>query len=377
MLIREEGSPPLTRWLLLLLMQPRILLATFVVRAHCWLMFNLFSTRTLWSFSTKLLSSRLDPRVTIAWGYSTLGAGFHICLCWTKGTGWNLFSWSSEWWFYFLPYSSFLGSWRPPSQGYCGPKLPLTSTSLTSSSFCASIRSSRHPSLFDSWITCVVKFLSKRSRNILVWFCLAMLSFQQCQGDECPHENHGNVRLLPIAWRRPQLLIPYWEWPMMICLTIPKPSALIWLIIHHKRGLHASQLVSHIQDDFLFLHSQPVISKCFSIAGLQLREWGCNPVICNSSRSFPRLCALMYRHFKGTPKCADSPGREREPFSQGCCSSTSLFPCPCFWWSHILVLLIAISLLFTPPLPYPLLGIVEKRISKDLACPLWDEFWLV
>lgn len=81
-----------------------------------------------------------------------------------------------------------------------------------------------------------------------------------------------------------------------------------------------------------------------------LFQWGHNPVICNSSCSSPRPCALMYRHFKGTPKCADSPGRARELFSQGCCSSTSSFPCPCFWWSQfILVLLIAVSPLFTPP----------------------------
>jgi len=43
----------------LFLMQPRMLLAFFAVRTHCWLMFNLLSTRTSKSHSAELLSSHL------------------------------------------------------------------------------------------------------------------------------------------------------------------------------------------------------------------------------------------------------------------------------------------------------------------------------
>jgi len=47
----------------LLLMQPRILLAFFAARAHCWLMSSLVSSRTTRFFSLKLLSSQFDPSI--------------------------------------------------------------------------------------------------------------------------------------------------------------------------------------------------------------------------------------------------------------------------------------------------------------------------
>ena len=55
----------------LFLMKPRMLLVTFAVRAHCWLVFKFLSTRTP---STKLLSTR-SPAYTGSWSYSSPGAG--------------------------------------------------------------------------------------------------------------------------------------------------------------------------------------------------------------------------------------------------------------------------------------------------------------
>ena len=66
---------------LFLLMQPRMLLTFFTVRAHCWLMFGLVSMKT---FSAKLLSNSLVARLWWCIGfYSTPGTGLLILLCWT------------------------------------------------------------------------------------------------------------------------------------------------------------------------------------------------------------------------------------------------------------------------------------------------------
>ena len=51
---------------MLLLMQPRMLLAASAARAHCWLVFNLVSNRTSKAFSTELLLGRLVPSVLSA-----------------------------------------------------------------------------------------------------------------------------------------------------------------------------------------------------------------------------------------------------------------------------------------------------------------------
>jgi len=50
------------------LMQPRILLASFATRAHCWIMVKLVSIRTPRSFSAKLFSSWVAPSVYCCMG---------------------------------------------------------------------------------------------------------------------------------------------------------------------------------------------------------------------------------------------------------------------------------------------------------------------
>ncbi|KAK4830007.1 hypothetical protein QYF61_008177 [Mycteria americana] len=61
-------------------MQPRIPLAFFAVKAYCWLMFNLMSTKTPRSFSAKLLSSWVALAHTGACGCSSSGAGLFAFL---------------------------------------------------------------------------------------------------------------------------------------------------------------------------------------------------------------------------------------------------------------------------------------------------------
>ncbi|KAK4810782.1 hypothetical protein QYF61_008754, partial [Mycteria americana] len=61
---------------ILCLMQPRIPLA-LAARAHCWLMFNLVSTRTPRSFSARLLSSWVAPSI-----YWCLGLFLPKCRTW-------------------------------------------------------------------------------------------------------------------------------------------------------------------------------------------------------------------------------------------------------------------------------------------------------
>lgn len=57
------------------LMQPRIPFAFFTVKAHCWLVFSLVPTRTIRSFSDKLLSSWVAPACTGAWDCFSTDAG--------------------------------------------------------------------------------------------------------------------------------------------------------------------------------------------------------------------------------------------------------------------------------------------------------------
>lgn len=54
------------------LMQPWRPPASFVARAHCWLLFNLAPTRTFWSFSAKLLSNWLAT--SMSWCLGLNGA---------------------------------------------------------------------------------------------------------------------------------------------------------------------------------------------------------------------------------------------------------------------------------------------------------------
>lgn len=61
MLNTEKTITCLSLLAMLFLMQPRTWLAFFIVKAHLWLMFNLFSTRTPKSHSADLLSSHLAP----------------------------------------------------------------------------------------------------------------------------------------------------------------------------------------------------------------------------------------------------------------------------------------------------------------------------
>lgn len=50
-------------------MQPSLLLAFLVARAHCWLMFNLVATRTPKSFSVNLLPSWVSPNMYRCMGF--------------------------------------------------------------------------------------------------------------------------------------------------------------------------------------------------------------------------------------------------------------------------------------------------------------------
>lgn len=125
-------------------------------------------------------------------------------------------------------------------------------------------------------------------------------------------------------------------------------------------------------------------SSCVSYPTMSpLFQWGHNSVASNSSCLFSRLCALMYRHFRGAPKCADSPeGHESFPhkavpqalpylhnYASGDPTSA--------WFCWLLCPVCSHHLRSFACLPYPPLGITEERISKNLACPLPDMFWLV
>lgn len=64
-----------------LLMLPRMSVAFCAARAHCWLMFNLLSTRTSRSLSAKLAS--WSPAWIVAWAYSFPDARLRISFCLT------------------------------------------------------------------------------------------------------------------------------------------------------------------------------------------------------------------------------------------------------------------------------------------------------
>ena len=60
---RGRVSPASTCWPMIFLMHPRITLVFLAIRAHCWLMVNLLSTKTLKFFSAELLYNRSAPNL--------------------------------------------------------------------------------------------------------------------------------------------------------------------------------------------------------------------------------------------------------------------------------------------------------------------------
>lgn len=64
------------RLAMLCLMYPKIWLAILAVKAHCWLKFNLTSTRIPRSLSMKLLSTQLYPACTCIQGCHDSGAEY-------------------------------------------------------------------------------------------------------------------------------------------------------------------------------------------------------------------------------------------------------------------------------------------------------------
>lgn len=65
-----------------MLTQPRMQLAFFGVKRHCWLMVSLLFTMIPRAFSPKLYSSRSAPDCVCAWGYSISHAGQCTWLYW-------------------------------------------------------------------------------------------------------------------------------------------------------------------------------------------------------------------------------------------------------------------------------------------------------